>query len=88
MHVTQQDYEDTLISSQFEEGDVDETVQKGPKRKKYNLISNSNEPKVDTPISTKKASNPVKEGINKDSPRIQIDQPVKQPAKVSTAEIN
>jgi hypothetical protein len=26
MHVTQQHYEDTLISNQFEEGDVDETV--------------------------------------------------------------
>jgi ribonuclease HI len=87
MHVTQQDYEDTLISNQFEEGDADEIVQKEPKRKKYNLRSNSNAPKVDTPVSTKKANNPVKAGISKDSPGIQIDQPVKQPAKVSTAEI-
>jgi hypothetical protein len=87
MHVTQQDYKDTLISNQFEEGDVDETVQKEPKRKKYNLRDNSNAPKEDTPISTNKVNNPVKEGISKDSPEIRIDQPVKQPTKVSTTEI-
>jgi hypothetical protein len=76
-----------LISNQFEEGDVDETVQKEPKRKKYNLRYNSSAPKVDTLVSIKKVSSLVKVGISKDSPRIQIDQPVKQPAKVSTAEI-
>jgi hypothetical protein len=59
-----------LISNQFEEGDADESVQKEPKRKKYNLRYNSNAPKVDTLISTKKVRNPVEEGINKDSPRI------------------
>jgi hypothetical protein len=51
IHVTQQDYEDTLVSNQFEEGDTDETVQKEPKRKKYNLRSNLKAPKVDTLVS-------------------------------------
>jgi hypothetical protein len=60
MHVTQQDYEDNLILNQFEEGAVDEIVQKEPKGKKYNLISNSNAPKVDTHVPTKKANNLVK----------------------------
>jgi hypothetical protein len=87
MHVTQHDYEDALILNQFEEGDVDEVVQKEPKRKKYNLRSGSNTPKVDTPVSTKKANTPVKTRINKDSPGIQIDQPLKQPVKVSTTEL-
>jgi hypothetical protein len=87
MHVTQQDYEDALISNQFEEGDADEIVQKEPKRKKYNLRSGSNAPKVDTHVSTKKASTPVKTGTIKESPKIQVDQPLKQPAKVSTADI-
>jgi hypothetical protein len=65
LHVTQQDYEDALIANQFEEGDGDEIVQKEPKRKKYNLRSGSNAPKVDTPVSTKKASTPVKqESVN------------------------
>jgi hypothetical protein len=55
LHVTQQDYEDALIANQFEEGDEDEIVQQEPKRKKYNLRSGSNAPKVDTLVSTKKA---------------------------------
>jgi hypothetical protein len=38
MHVTQHDYEDALISNQFEEGDVDEVIQK-EHRKKFNIIS-------------------------------------------------
>jgi hypothetical protein len=87
MHVTQQDYEDALILNQFEKGDDDEIIQKKPKRKKYNLRSSSNTPKVDTPISTKKASTPVKMGIIKGSPKIQANQPLKQPAKDSTADI-
>jgi hypothetical protein len=87
IHLTQQDYEDALILNQFEEGDVDEVIQKEPKRKKYDLRSRSNTPKVDTPVSTKKASTPVKTGISKDSPGIQIDQPLKKPAKVSTTEL-
>jgi hypothetical protein len=60
MHVTRKDYEDALIFNQFEEGDVDDIIQNEPKRKKYNLRSSSNAPTVDTPISTKKASTPVK----------------------------
>jgi hypothetical protein len=87
MHVTQQDYEDALILNQFEEGDADEIIQKEPKRKKYNLRSSSNTPKVDTPISTKKANTLVKIEIIKGSPKIQADQPLKQPAKDSTADI-
>jgi hypothetical protein len=87
MHLTQQDYEDALISNQFEEGDADEIVQKEPKRKKYNLRSGSNAPKVDTPVSTKKANTPVKKRTIKESPKIQDDQPLKHPAKVSTADI-
>jgi hypothetical protein len=87
MHVTQQDYEDALIFNQFEEGDVDEIIQKEPKRKKYNLRSGSNAPTMDTPISTKKASTPVKKGIIKESPNIQANQPLKQPAKDNTADI-
>jgi hypothetical protein len=87
LHVTQQDYENALIANQFEEGDVDEIVQKEPKRKKYNLISGSNAPKVDTPVSTKKASTPVKTRIIKGSPKIQDNQPLKQPAKDSTVDI-
>jgi hypothetical protein len=77
MHVTQKDYEDALILNQFEEGDADEVVQREPKRKKYNLRSGSNTPKVDTLVSTKKANTPVKTRINIDSPGIQIDQPLK-----------
>jgi hypothetical protein len=72
----QQDYEDALILNQFEEGDVDEVIQKDPKRKKYDLRSRSNTPKLDTLVSTKKASTPVKTGLNKDSPGIHIDQPL------------
>jgi hypothetical protein len=87
LHVTQQDYENALIANQFEEGDVDEIVQKEPKRKKYNLISGSNAPKVDTPVSTKKANTPVKTRIIKGSPKIQDNQPLKQPAKDSTVDI-
>jgi hypothetical protein len=86
-HLTQHDYEDALILNQFEEGDVDEVIQKEPKRKKYDLRSRSNTPKVDIPVSTKKASTPVKSGISKDSPGIQIDQQLKQPVKVSTTEL-
>jgi hypothetical protein len=70
LHVTQQDYEDTLIANQFEEGNEDEIVQQEPKRKKYNLRSGSNAHKVDTPVSTKKASTPVKTRIIKRSPKI------------------
>ena len=87
LHVTQQDYEDALIANQFEEGNADEIVQKEPKRKKYNLRSGSNAPKVDTLVSTKKANTPIKIGIIKGSPKIQVDQPLKQPAKDSTADI-
>jgi hypothetical protein len=42
---------------------------------------------VDTPVSTKKDTTPVKIGINKDSPGIQIDQPLKKSIKVSTTEL-
>jgi hypothetical protein len=85
--VTQQDYEDALIANQFEEGDEDEIVQHEPKRKKYNLRSGSNAPKFDTHVSTKKASTPVKIGIIKGVPKIQVDQPLKQPAKDSIVDI-
>jgi hypothetical protein len=87
IHLTQQDYEYALILNQFEEGDANEVIQKEPKRKKYDLRSRSNTPKVDTLVSTKKASTPVKTRISKDSPRIHIDQPLKHPAKVSTTEL-
>jgi hypothetical protein len=87
LHVTLQDYEDDLIENQFEEGDEDEIVQQEPKRKKCNLKPGSNAPKVDTPISTKKASTPVKTIIIKGVPKIQVDQPLKQPAKDSTVDI-
>jgi hypothetical protein len=87
LHVTQQDYEDALIANQFEEGDGDEIVQQEPKRKKYNLRSGSNAPKVDTPVSTKKASTPIKSGVIKVVPKIHVDQPLKQPAKDSTVDI-
>jgi hypothetical protein len=87
LHVTQQDYEDALIANQFEEGYVDEIVQKERKRKKYNLRSGSNAPKVDTLVSTNKVSTPVKTGIIKGSPKIQYDQPLKQPTKDSTVDI-
>jgi hypothetical protein len=60
--LTQQDYEDALILNQFEEGDVDEIIQKEPKRKKYDLRSRSNTPKVDIPVPTKKTNAPVKSG--------------------------
>ena len=76
-----------MIANQFEEGNADEIVQKEPKRKKYNLRSGSNAPKVDTLVSTKKANTPIKIGIIKGSPKIQVDQPLKQPAKDSTADI-
>jgi hypothetical protein len=87
LHVTQHDYEHALIANQFEEGDEDEIIQQEPKRKKYNLRSSSNAPKVDTLVSTKKASTPVKTGSIKGSPEIQADQPLKQPAKDSTVDI-
>jgi hypothetical protein len=73
MHVAQQDYDDTLILNQFEEGATDEIVKKEPKRKKYKLRSNSNAPKVDTLVSTKKAHNPVKAEFSEASPGIQND---------------
>jgi hypothetical protein len=41
LHVTQQEYEDTLITNQFEEGDGEEIVQHEPTRKRYNLRSGS-----------------------------------------------
>ena len=87
LHVTQQDYEDALIANQFEEGDGDEIVQQKPKRKKYNLRSGSNAPKVDTHVSTKKASTPIKSGVIKVVPKIHVDQPLKQPTKDSTVDI-
>ena len=68
--MTQHDYEDALIANQFEEEDEDEIIQQEPKRKKYNLISGSYAPKVDTHVSTKKASAPVKTGIIKGVPKI------------------
>jgi hypothetical protein len=76
-----------LIANQFEEGDRDEIVQQEPKGKKYNLKSSSQAPKVDTPISTKKASTPIKTWAIKGVPKVQADQPLKQPAKDSTADI-
>jgi hypothetical protein len=54
--LTQQDYEDALILNQFEEEDVEEIIQKEPKRKKYDLRSRSNTPKVDIPVPTKKTN--------------------------------
>ena len=41
LHVTQQEYEDTLIANQFEEGDEEEIVQHEPTGKRYNLRSGS-----------------------------------------------
>ena len=76
-----------MIANQFEEGDEDEIVQHEPKRKKYNLRSSSNAPKVDTLVPTKKASILVKKRIIKGSSKIQADQPLKQPAKDSTVDI-
>jgi hypothetical protein len=46
-----------------------------------------NAPKVDTPVSTKKASTLVKTGIIKGVPKIQVDQTLKQPTKDSTVDI-
>ena len=76
-----------MIANQFEEGDEDEIIQQEPKKKKYNLKSGSNAPKVDTPISTKKVSTPVKIGVIKGVPKIQVDQSLKQPTKDSTVDI-
>jgi hypothetical protein len=76
-----------LFLNQIEEGDVDEIIKKEPKRKKYNLRSGSNTPKFDTPVSTKKATTPVKTRIIKISLKIQADQPLKQHAKDSTSDI-
>jgi hypothetical protein len=73
-----------LILNQFEEGDVDEVIHEEPKINKYDLRSRSNTPKVDIPVSTKKTNTPVKSGITKDNHGIQIDQQLKQHAKVST----
>jgi hypothetical protein len=41
LHVTQQEYEDTLIANQFEEGDEEEIVQCEPTGKRYILRSGS-----------------------------------------------
>jgi hypothetical protein len=87
LHVTQQEYEDTLIANQFEEGDGEEIVQHEPTGKRYNLRSSSQEPKVDIPISTKKASTSGKTGAIKGVPNVQVDHTLKQPVKDSTADI-
>jgi hypothetical protein len=87
LHVTQQEYEDTLIANQFEEGDGEEIVQHEPTGKRYNLRSGSQAPKVDIPISTKKASTSGKTGTIKGVPNVQADHPLKQPVKDSTADI-
>lgn len=76
-----------MIANQFEEGDRDEIVQQEPKGKKYNLRSGSQAPKVDTPISTKKASTPINTGAIKGVPNVQVDQPLKQPTKDNIVDI-
>jgi hypothetical protein len=86
-HLTQQDYEDALILNQFEEEDAEEIIQKEPKRKKYDLRSKSNTPKVDIHVPIKKTNAPIKSGASKESSGIKIDQQQKQPVKVSTIEV-
>jgi hypothetical protein len=87
LHVTQQEYEDTLIANQFEEGDGEEIFQHEPLGKRYNLRSGSQAPKVDIPISTKKSSTSRKTGAIKYVPNIQADHSLKQPVKDNTADI-
>jgi hypothetical protein len=65
--VTQQEYEDSFISNQFEEEDAEDISDSEPKRKMYDLRSRANGSKVDTFVQAKKTNAPVKPGSKKET---------------------
>jgi hypothetical protein len=87
LHVTQQEYEDTLIANQFEEGDGEKIVQHELTGKRYNLRSGSQAPKVDIPISTNKANTSVNTETIKGVTNVQADHSLKLPIKDRTTNI-
>jgi hypothetical protein len=83
-HLTQQEYEDSLISSQFDNGEEEEIFQNEP-QKKYDLRPRSDGPKENTPVQNKKAKVSAKQGPTKDTGN-KSDQP-QQPIKVVSPEV-
>ena len=66
-HLTQQDYEISQLSNQFDDDVKEEEIFQSQPQKKNDLMPRPGDPKTNAPIQNKKSDIPPKQGPNKDA---------------------
>jgi hypothetical protein len=83
-HLTQQDYEISQLSNQFDDDGKGEEIFQSQPQKKYDLRPRPGGPKTNVPIQNKKSDLPPKQGPNKDTTNKEDQQ---QPTKPVVPEV-